>query len=104
MVANFPGDTNAVAKCAFLTKIRGYRAFGVQYNGQCFTAFNAHETYRKYGPSNACANTGRGGNWANEVYFLREYMIGVNNKKTTTMYVVVFYKQLKSKEVGREKI
>ena len=75
MVANFPGDRFAVAKCAFLTKLRGYRAFGVQYNGQCFTSYNAHVTYNKYGPSGKCAPTGRGGTWANEVYFLSEYYV-----------------------------
>ena len=59
----------AIVKCAAAAKKRGYRAFAVQHQGWCATGPRAHVTYRKYGRSGKCRN-GKGGPWANDVYFL----------------------------------
>ena len=48
--------------------MRGYWTFGVQYNGQCFSANNAQHTFARYGKANNCRNW-KGGGWANDVYF-----------------------------------
>ena len=47
----------------------GYQAFGVQYGGQCFSGPQAHLTYKRYGGSGGCRH-GKGGTWANDVYFI----------------------------------
>lgn len=61
--------SDAIAKCALEAAKRGYRAFAVQHQGWCATGPRAHVTYRKYGRSNRCRN-GKGGPWANDVYFV----------------------------------
>ena len=68
MIADNVGKPKAVSKCASLTKSKGFWTFGVQYNGQCFSANNAQHTFSKYGGANNCRN-GKGGTWANDVYF-----------------------------------
>ena len=52
--------------------------FAVQYNSECFTAEDAEATYNKYGVSTACAATGRGGGWANNVY--KVSCVGAGNR------------------------
>ena len=58
----------AVRKCASLAWKRGFKAFSVQYGGQCFSGKVAHRTYYKYGGARNCRH-GVGGTWANDVYF-----------------------------------
>ena len=60
---------NAIAKCAVAAMRRGYRMFAVQNGGQCFSSATAPLTFNKYGKSTACWSGGKGGPWANEVYF-----------------------------------
>jgi len=42
--------------------------FYPQAGGWCASSANAGKTYRKYGPSFACYNDGKGGPWSNSVY------------------------------------
>ena len=44
------------------------QVFALQNGGWCATAANAGDTYKKYGPSNSCADDGQGGPWGNQVY------------------------------------
>ena len=66
--------TAAIFKCFAAAARRGYRAFAVQHQGWCATGPRAHVTFRKYGRSNRCRN-GRGGPWANDVYFISGELI-----------------------------
>ncbi|XP_077968095.1 uncharacterized protein LOC144422133 [Styela clava] len=65
---NYQRRSNAIQKCAKVASDKGYKAFSVQNGGWCATGPNAHTTYKKYGPSNACKGDGKGGPWANQVY------------------------------------
>ncbi|XP_078619941.1 uncharacterized protein LOC144886984 isoform X1 [Branchiostoma floridae x Branchiostoma japonicum] len=65
---NYLERDNATEKCYQVAFDRGFRVFAVQDGGQCFGSADAHNTYKKYGPSTACAADGEGGPWANEVY------------------------------------
>ena len=56
-------------RCFSLAAARGYRAFAVQYGGECFSGPMAHRTYSKYGRTRGCRG-GKGGSWANDVYFI----------------------------------
>ena len=68
MIADNVGKPKAVPKCAVATKRKGFWIFGVQYNGQCFSANDAQYTFSQYGRARNCKN-GKGGDWANDVYF-----------------------------------
>ena len=67
-----------VDDCQKYAADRGYAVFAVQYNSECFTAEDAEATYNKYGVSTACAATGRGGGWANNVY--KVSCVGAGNR------------------------
>lgn len=60
-----PGEK--IRKCSEMAEKDGFRVFGVQYGGQCFSGPSADKTYNKYGESSHCSN-GVGGSWANDVY------------------------------------
>ena len=51
-----------------MAKKQGFSAFAVENGGQCFGGENLLKTYKKYGRSRDCANDGRGGDYAMEVY------------------------------------
>ena len=61
---------DAIRKCALAAERRGYRVFAIQHGGWCAASRTAYRTYSKYGRSNRCRN-GKGGPWANDVYFLK---------------------------------
>ena len=44
--------------------------FAVQHRGWCAASRTGYRTYGRYGRSNKCRN-GKGGPWANDVYFLK---------------------------------
>lgn len=69
LLGNLRRRRDAVMRCFLLASRRGYRAFGVQDGGECFSGPLAHRTFRRYGRSNKCKN-GRGGPWANDVYII----------------------------------
>ncbi|XP_078693730.1 uncharacterized protein LOC144923229 isoform X2 [Branchiostoma floridae x Branchiostoma belcheri] len=64
--------TRAIEKCYQVALSLGYTVFAVQDGGQCFGSADGHNSYNKYGPSTACAADGRGGQWANQVYKIKE--------------------------------
>ncbi|XP_035692632.1 macrophage mannose receptor 1-like [Branchiostoma floridae] len=64
----FHSRLNAIEKCYRVVKSRGFQVFGVQDGGQCWSSAPGGEAYKKHGPSTACAEDGKGGSWANEVY------------------------------------
>lgn len=64
---NYQRRRYAIKKCLLEAIKRGYKVFGVQHGGQCFSGPRAQYTYAKYGRSNRCRN-GKGGPWANDVY------------------------------------
>lgn len=71
---------------------QGFKCFGIQFYGECWSGLNACDTYKKYGPSDECFCTSDvslnstfpkyqppenclgpvGGRWANFVYKLHE--------------------------------
>ena len=63
------GRKDAIMACFHLAARRGYRAFGVQNGGECFSGPLAHRTYNRYGPSNRYKN-GNAGSWDKNVYFI----------------------------------
>ncbi|XP_078701285.1 uncharacterized protein LOC144927613 isoform X2 [Branchiostoma floridae x Branchiostoma belcheri] len=62
---------NPIEKCYQVALSRGFTVFAVQHDGECFGSADARNTYRKYGPSTACASDGEGGRRANEVYQIK---------------------------------
>ena len=58
----------AIDKCFLAAKSRGYKVFGLSYQGYCSSSDAAQDTYNKYGPSTNCKNHGKGGNAAMQVY------------------------------------
>ena len=60
---------NPITKCATATKAYGYKIFGVQNGGQCFSEKHADPSYKTYGPSVNC-RFGVGGKLSNDVYQL----------------------------------
>ena len=51
--------------------ISGYKWFGVQFYGECWSGPEASLTYNRYGPSDSCWE-GVGKDWTNMVYKLNE--------------------------------
>ena len=76
--------SDAIQSCANITVKNGYKAFGVQYGGECFTGPNAHETYGKYGKANAgdCKD-GLGGKLRNDVYLICKFGFTIIFTNTT---------------------
>ena len=58
----------SIDKCEQYARRHHWRVFAIQAGGECFTAGNAHQTYRRYGRANNCARNGKGGGWAQNVY------------------------------------
>lgn len=56
-----------VKQCADAADKNGYRWFGVQYYGECWSGPSAEVTYNKHGMSTNCAS-GIGKDFANAVY------------------------------------
>ncbi|XP_020609112.1 uncharacterized protein LOC110047687 [Orbicella faveolata] len=67
---------DAVAKCAEVTRSRGWKVFAVQDGGWCASSPTAHLTYNKYGTAVNCVD-GKGGMFANDVYIINAYYTGV---------------------------
>ena len=58
---------NLIEECHKVAAFQGYKVYGVQNLGECWSGPDAHNTYYKYGESTSCKN-GLGGKWANSVY------------------------------------
>ena len=95
LLGNLRRRRDAVMRCFLLAARRGYRAFGVQDGGECFSGPLAHRTFRRYGRSNRCKN-GRGGPWANDVYIIMRRSkynceSGVWNGQVAWIHLTLFY-------------
>ena len=67
MPAKLSVGTNLINGCEEQAAFSGYKVYGVQNQGECWSGPNAHNTYYKYGTSSSCRN-GKGGPWTNSVY------------------------------------
>lgn len=85
-------DETVIQKCRKEAEERGFKCFGIQFYGECWSGLNACDTYDIYGRSDECFCTSDvslnntfpkyqltencrgpvGGRWANFVYRLRE--------------------------------
>ena len=63
-------SNNPIEECYNFAKENEFTVFAVQNDDECFAAVDAHETYNKYGVSTDCNNNGRGGDWAQNVYYV----------------------------------
>ena len=68
---DFRVRTRSIEKCALAARKRGFTMFAVQYGGECMTSATAEQTFNRYGESNQCNASGKGGSWANNVYIIR---------------------------------
>ncbi|EDO47787.1 predicted protein [Nematostella vectensis] len=64
--------------CYGKAKQRGFKVFGVQNGGECWSGSNAHLTYNKYGPKTSGCQDGLGGGWGNDVYIIRGWFAIIN--------------------------
>ena len=65
---------NAIERCYKVAKSRGFHVFAVQDGGWCASSSSAVRTFDRYGKSSACKLDGKGGPWANQVYYItRKY-------------------------------
>lgn len=60
---------DAIQQCYEQTKQRGFKAFGLQKGGKCYSGRRALKRFNKYNTSSNCKN-GVGGPSANDVYFV----------------------------------
>ena len=67
----FQTRKHPIAKCAVAAMKKGYIMFAVQNGGWCAASATAPQTFDKYGTSTACGGDGKGGPWANQVYFFK---------------------------------
>lgn len=59
---------DSIKKCAKIAKEQGFDGFALENGGQCFGGQNLLQRYKRHGRSRDCANDGRGGDYAMEVY------------------------------------
>ncbi|XP_070545885.1 uncharacterized protein [Ptychodera flava] len=59
---------DAIRKCRDAALLRGYSVFALQNGGWCASSIIAQDSYKKYGQADNCAEDGKGGGWANQVY------------------------------------
>ena len=77
---SYQARQNSIEKCYNAAKKRGFDIFAVQNGGWCASSATAGKTFNKYGTSTACKSDGKGGPWANQVY----YITGEHRAKSVT--------------------
>ena len=70
MDGSYQARQDSIEKCYKAAKKRGFHIFAVQNGGWCASSATAGETFNKYGTSTACKSDGKGGPWANQVYYI----------------------------------
>ena len=68
----YQSRNDAYDKCLKATLSFGYKVFALQDGGWCASASDAEDTYDKYGRSYGCGADGEGGDWANQVYNIKD--------------------------------
>ena len=66
---NWNSMSKTVSQCARVAYHSGYKYFGVQFYGECWSGVTANETYDQYGEATNCWE-GVGEEWSNFVYKL----------------------------------
>jgi hypothetical protein len=64
---NWYSMDKTVNQCAHVAFQKGYKYFGVQFYGECWSGAAVNETYDKYGKTTECWE-GVGKDWTNFVY------------------------------------
>ena len=67
---NHTTRNDSITKCCRAAKKRGFHIFAVQDGGRCASNASAVNTFDKYGNSSDCKSDGKGGPFANEVYYI----------------------------------
>ena len=67
---SYQARQDSIEKCYKAAKKRGFHIFAVQNGGWCASSATAGNTFNKYGKSTACKSDGKGGPWANQVYYI----------------------------------
>ena len=90
-------------RCARKAKKNGFKYFGLQYYGECFSGAEAGTTFDKYGETEACVNSFYGEcenpkegecvgkSLTNFVYKLKEGMHLLMNKVTFTTQCLLYH-------------
>ena len=73
---SYKARRDSIEKCYRAAKKRGFQIFAVQDGGWCASSATAFKTFNKYGKSSACKSDGKGGPWANQVYYITGEFIG----------------------------
>lgn len=71
MDGSYQTRRDSIEKCYKAAKKRGFHIFAVQNGGWCASSATAGKTFNKYGKSSACKSDGKGGPWANQVYYIK---------------------------------
>ncbi|XP_078371988.1 uncharacterized protein LOC144655582 isoform X3 [Oculina patagonica] len=69
----YQSRSDAIKKCYNAAKKRGFKIFALQNGGWCASSDEAEKTFNKYGKSGNCHKNGKGGPWANQVYYIEDY-------------------------------
>jgi len=76
---NYKTRTDAINKCRLKAEELGHTVYALQAGGWCASATYTLEealsedaAFKKYGKSTKCSGNGKGGGWANQVYFTGE--------------------------------
>ena len=67
---NYTTRNDSITKCFRAAKKRGFHIFAVQDGGRCASNASAANTFDKYGNSSDCESDGKGGQSANQVYYI----------------------------------
>ena len=70
--------TDAIQKCAIAALVRGFTAFAVQDGGMCVSDKYAYFFHEFAVKSENCKSDGKGGNMANQVYYLNSTLKGMD--------------------------
>lgn len=70
MDGNHTTRTDSITKCYRAAKKRGFHVFAVRDGGWCASNASAANTFDKYLESLDCGSDGKGGPWANQVYYI----------------------------------
>ena len=70
--------TDAIQKCAMAALVRGFTVFAVQDGGMCVSDKYAYLSSKYADKSENCKSDGKGGNMANQVYYLKSTLKGMD--------------------------
>ena len=89
MDGNYQARKDSIEKCYKAAKKRGFQIFAVQNGGWCASSATAGQTFNKYGKSAACKSDGKGGPWANQVYYITGELKATTTTTTTLLTITL---------------